>query len=97
MTDVPRGTIVHPNGRVTVILADGQKGCGRCRQRPRAVGQQWCQVCRTEYNRERRQGKIEVLLTPEEWTVVLRWRAVRASVMDLAEYPRSQAACRGDG
>jgi hypothetical protein len=77
MTYVPRVTVVQrPNGRATVYLPDGQKACGKCWRRPRAPGQQWCQPCRTAYMQDRRRGKIEVLLTPEEWAII---RALRAA------------------
>ena len=75
MTPVPRFTVVHANGRATVWLSDGQKACTNCHRRPRVPGQRWCQVCRTEYNWERRAGKVQVLLTPEEWAAVKAARA----------------------
>jgi hypothetical protein len=57
------------------ILVDGQPACTRCGRRPRRLpGQRWCRECHAEYNRERRAGKIEVLLTPAEWAMV---RALR--------------------
>jgi hypothetical protein len=64
--------------RVTIVLPDGQKACVRCRRRPRAPRQRYCQICRTEYNWQRRQGMIEVLLTPAEREMVLRARAAAA-------------------
>jgi hypothetical protein len=79
MTYVPRVTIVrHKNGRVTVFLPDGQKACTKCRRRPRAPGQRWCQICRTEYNWQRRENMIEVLLTPDEWAAVKEVREMLA-------------------
>lgn len=75
MTDVPRGTILYPNGRATVFLPDGEQACTRCLRRPRAPGQRYCQVCRTEYNHQRRMGKIEMLLTADERDLILRLRA----------------------
>ena len=79
MTNVPRVTVIpHKNGRVTVVLPDGRKACTKCKRRPRAPGQRWCQVCRTEYNWERRDGMVEVLLTPAEWAAVKQLRAAAA-------------------
>jgi len=74
MIDVPRVTVLA-NGRVSVTLADGRRGCSKCCLRPRAAGQRWCRVCLTENARNRRAGKIEVLLSPEEWAAVKALRA----------------------
>jgi len=74
MTHVPRITMLG-NGRIVVTLPDGRKACTKCLRRPRAPGQRWCQVCRTEYNWQRRQGMIEMLVTPSEAAAVKAARA----------------------
>lgn len=30
----------------------------------------YCQACNRDYNRDRREGKVQVLLTPDEWAMV---------------------------
>jgi hypothetical protein len=64
--------------RESVHLTGGQKPCSRCARRPPVPGQRWCQPCQTEYKRNRRAGKTEMLLTPEERKMVLRARAAAA-------------------
>ena len=56
--------------RGAIYLSDGQKACSRCRRRPPKPGQRYCAPCFADYAWERRQGKIQVLLTPEEWAAV---------------------------
>jgi hypothetical protein len=63
------------------LLIDGKPACARCGLRPRRRSngkklQSYCQPCHTEYMRDRRAGKIEALLTPEEAEAV---RAIRAA------------------
>jgi hypothetical protein len=65
-------TIVVSRGTVTV---DGQKMCSRC-PRPRdQKNQRLCRACHAQDMRDRRAGKVEVLLTPEEWGLILERRA----------------------
>jgi hypothetical protein len=65
---------------------DGIPACARCGRRPRRVypraGQggrrkfySYCKECHTEYVRGRRAGKVQVLVTPEEWQLLLELRA----------------------
>lgn len=64
-------TIVVSRGTVTV---NGQKMCSRC-PRPRdQKNQRLCKACHAQDMRDRRAGKIEVLLTPEEWGLILERR-----------------------
>jgi hypothetical protein len=70
-------TIVVSRGTVTV---DGQKMCSRC-PRPRdQKNQRLCKACHAQDMRDRRAGKIEVLLTPEEWALILERRAGPAGI-----------------
>lgn len=65
------------------VWVDGKPGCSRCARRPkRWDGRRWqslCDVCHREDARERRRGKIEVLLTPAEWAAVQAMRAAAAA------------------
>jgi len=58
----------------------GKPACSDCGRRPkRWSGGRWqskCAVCHAEYVRDRRRGKVEVLLTPGEWEMVKAWRAL---------------------
>lgn len=57
--------------RESMFTDDGRKlcgcGCGRPRDRK---GQSYRRDCHSRYMREWRSGKVEVLLTPEEWARV---------------------------
>jgi len=53
----------------------GVKGCSKCSQPRDRDGQRYCTKCHTGYMREWRAGKVEVLLTPEEWAAVKAARA----------------------
>jgi hypothetical protein len=67
-----------------IIRVDGRPACSKCGKpvtqtrgrngtgRP----QSYCDGCRAEFERNRRAGKIQVLLTPEEWAAVKAMRAV---------------------
>src|SRR6266702_8037 len=60
------------------LAIGGRKRCSRCggfRDRP---GQRYCQSCNTIYQRDRRQGRVQVLLTPEEWAEVKLTRQIGA-------------------
>ena len=46
-------------------------GCGRPRDRD---GQRYRRDCHAAYARRRREGMVEVLLTPQEWAAVKRAR-----------------------
>ena len=61
----------------------GQKLCGKCGLRPRRPGQRTCGPCHSEYMRQWREGKIEMLLTAEERELILCLRAGR-SVQNMA-------------
>ena len=65
--------------RGAVYLTDGRKACSRCKRRARLPRQRYCRICRAAYRREWREGKVEVLLTPEEWTAVKEARKLQAS------------------
>jgi len=64
--------------RLTATV-DGKPPCSSCGKRPkRWNGSRWqsyCDSCHAEYARNRRTGKVEVLLTPGEWEMVKAWRA----------------------
>jgi uncharacterized paraquat-inducible protein A len=52
------------------------KGCSCCGAARDRAGQRYCRRCHRLYMRERRHGKVEVLLTPAELAAVLAARAV---------------------
>lgn len=58
-------------------MIDGQKGCSRCGGPRDKPGQRYCKACHADYCRERREGMVEALLTPDEWELVQRMRAAR--------------------
>lgn len=64
------------------MLIDGKPACSRCGRRPRRWSggrwQSYCTPCHQDYSAERRAGKVEVLLTPEEWAAVKASRAAAA-------------------
>lgn len=70
MTNVSRGA---------VYLADGRKACSMCGRRAPVDGQRYCRFCRAEYRRQWRAGKVEVLLTEEEWAAVKEARKAEAA------------------
>ena len=80
--------------RETLNLGGRKAECSSCGFRPAVQGQRYCRPCRAEYNRNRRRGKIEVLLTPEEWAAVKAFRAagIRALVQHV---PDPVADCPG--
>ena len=57
---------------------EGRKLCSRCRRRPARKRQRYCNLCFAEYGRERRAGKVQVLLTPEEWEFIKDARRAEA-------------------
>jgi hypothetical protein len=69
--------------RLTISRNDGEKpciDCGRPVERTRQGDgqgrkQSRCNWCHARYNRDRRDGMVQVLLTPEEWAGVKRARA----------------------
>jgi hypothetical protein len=61
------------------ILVGGKPACTRCGREPRRPGQRWGRECHAAWMRERRAGKVEVLLTPEEWAGVVQGRQLRAA------------------
>ena len=75
---------------------DGTRYCSRCAKRPaRWVGGKsqrwtWCHVCHAEVNRDRRQGKIQTLVTPEEYALLREFRAESK----LAEFERDRRPAR---
>jgi hypothetical protein len=64
--------------RESIVTGDGQKVCSSCKRRPRRKGQRTCRRCHTEYMRGWRSGKVEMLLTPEEVTLIRDLRAEAA-------------------
>lgn len=60
---------------------DGSRVCSKCLRRPARVdrsGQQrYCRVCATEDMRLRRQGKVSMLLAPEERELIRELRQVQ--------------------
>jgi hypothetical protein len=64
------------------LLVDGLPACAKCQRRPRRPYPQkrgrvnkrkyysYCGPCHAEYSRQRREGKVEMLLTPEEYEAV---------------------------
>jgi hypothetical protein len=62
------------------IFIDGKPACSKCQRRPkRWNGRRWqsyCAECHREDRALRRAGKIEVLLTREEWETVKAMRIV---------------------
>jgi hypothetical protein len=62
--------------RESKATEDGRKlcscGCGQPRDRE---GQRYRRACHAAYMRKWRQGKVEVLLTHEEWAAILAIRA----------------------
>lgn len=71
----------------TVIRKDGKPPCSRCGrpvQRTRRRGgqgrpQSLCNGCHAEDMRGRRAGKVEALLSPEEWAGVVQGRRLRTA------------------
>jgi hypothetical protein len=55
--------------------ADGVKSCSRCGKARDREGQRYCRACHADYVREWRAGKVQVLLTPEEYAAVKAARA----------------------
>ena len=68
--------------RLTFMIG-GKPACSRCGRRPRRWSggrwQSYCTVCHREYCAGRRTGKVETLLTPEEWEAVRVMRAAAAA------------------
>ncbi len=65
--------------RGAAYLSDGRKACSGCGRRAPVEGQRYCRFCRAEYRRRWRAGKVEVLLTPEEWAFIKELRQVEAA------------------
>jgi predicted amidophosphoribosyltransferase len=57
------------------MTVDGQKACSRCGRPRDRKGQRYCKRCHAQYQRDRRAGMIEVLLTLQEWEDVKQRRA----------------------
>src|SRR5260221_9489100 len=72
--------------RKTLATINGQPACARCGRRPVRPSNPWakrkrqsyCSVCHADINFERREGKVQVLLYPEEWAEVKAARAAEA-------------------
>lgn len=66
------------------VTINGQPVCVRCGRRPvrpsngKRKRQSYCNQCHADYCFERREGKIQVLLTAEEWAIVKQARAAEA-------------------
>ncbi|MHB1875819.1 MAG: hypothetical protein ACYCPF_13310 [Streptosporangiaceae bacterium] len=66
--------------RGTSYRSDGSKACARCgRRRDRGPGQAYCRRCHTEYMRQWRAGRVEMLLSPEEAAAIRALREVGGS------------------
>lgn len=63
--------------RGTTHTSDGRKVCSRCKLRPPSRGNTYCASCHTAYMREWRRGKVQVLVTPEEWAMILARRGAQ--------------------
>lgn len=79
----PKESNGGPRRQGQVIRADGKPACLDCgrpvertRGRRDKRPQSRCNACHAAYERNRRAGKVQVLLTPEEWAAVKRARAV---------------------
>jgi len=79
----PRETSGGPRrGSGTIVRTDGLPACLECgrpvertRGRRDKRPQSRCNGCHAKYERERRAGKVQVLLTPSEWAAVKAARA----------------------
>jgi hypothetical protein len=73
--------------RTSITLSTGEKACVKCFKRPammrrtgrgpRTIPGSYCRICATEYNRQRRAGKTEVLVTAEELALLKELRQTR--------------------
>jgi hypothetical protein len=54
----------------------GVKGCSKCAKPRDRENQRYCKACHAGYMRERRAGKVQPLLTPEEWERIKAARAL---------------------
>jgi len=84
------------------LLVDGIPACAKCQRRPRRPYPQkfgrvnkrkfysYCGPCHAEYSRQRRKGKTEKLLTPEELELLREYRAE----MKLAEFDSDRKPAR---
>ena len=67
------------------MLSDGRKACGCGCGRPRdREGQSYRRDCHAAYMRAWRQGKLAVLLLPEEWAGLQAARAAAAAGKNAA-------------
>jgi RNA polymerase subunit RPABC4/transcription elongation factor Spt4 len=62
----------------SIVTSDGQKLCSSCKRRPRRKGQRTCRECHTVYVREWRSGKVQMMLTPAEASLIRDLRAAEA-------------------
>lgn len=56
------------------IHVDGVKACSRCGKPRDQKNQRLCKACHRDDMRDRRAGKYEVLLTPQEYAVIMEMR-----------------------
>src|ERR1700733_2111583 len=66
---------------------DGQKCCSRCGKPRDRKNQRYCRACHKLYMQDVRAGKVQALLTPEEWAFICKWREVRAEASGPASAP----------
>lgn len=59
------------------VTSDGRKGCSGCGRPRDRKNQRYCKKCHTAYMQKWREGKVTVLLTPEQWEAA---RAALAAV-----------------
>ena len=72
--------------RESIADESGQKLCGRCGKNRRKPGQRVCKICHAAYMRDWRAGKVEVLLTPEEWATVQEARSTRGRLTVVSPF-----------
>ena len=74
--------------RTSITLADGRPACVRCFKRAkrqitingRVKWLSYCRTCQSNYERERREGKVQTYLTPAEYDAI---RIARAEELQL--------------
>lgn len=84
-----------------ILLSTGEKACVKCWKRPvmmrrartrTGAGRRWvpgsyCRVCANRYNRDRREGMIQALVTPEQRELlrgIVRAQALGAEILVTA-------------
>jgi hypothetical protein len=73
-TSVPRSTVTLSDGRTPACVKCYKRAKRKIMVNGRVKWLSYCQPCQNEYCRERRKGKTEMLVTPEERELVLAMR-----------------------